>query len=135
MATDTLSKESQLAVEHFERKLNFEVGPVGLDRILKAKEPVQIIDLRTADFYGKGHVPSATNVLYEQLEAHTSKLNKDVPVVVYCYDAVCHLAAKGALLLAKKGFKVKELVGGYDEWTKHNNQVEMTKAGGSCCGG
>jgi rhodanese-related sulfurtransferase len=134
MAVETLSKEAQQAVEHFERKLNFEIGPIGLDRAIKNREPVQIIDLRTPELYVKGHVPGSLNVSYEDLEKGTSQLKRDVTTVVYCYDIVCSLAAKAALLLAKKGYKVKELVGGYEEWSNHSLTQEASKSSCSTSG-
>jgi rhodanese-related sulfurtransferase len=135
MAVDTFSREAQQAIEHFERKLAFEIGPIGLERALQNNEPVQVVDLRVADLYAKGHVPGALNISLEQLEADTSNLSKDKTIVVYCYDIVCHLSAKAALLLAKKGFKVKELVGGFEDWAKHSQQIETSQATkGSSCG-
>ena len=128
MSVETLNREAQQAVEHFECKLNFEIGPIGLDRLLKNGEPVQIVDLRTPELYQKGHVPGAQNILFENLEANLSKLKKDVTTVVYCYDIVCHLATKVALELAKKGYKVKELVGGFEEWESHSLKQESSKA-------
>ncbi len=120
MALETLTKQSEQAIEHFERKLNFEVGPIGLDHLIKSGKPVQIIDLRTKELYDKGHVPGAVNIAFEDLEKSLTKFKADVPTVVYCYDIVCNLSTKAALELAKKGYAVKELVGGFEEWTKHN---------------
>jgi rhodanese-related sulfurtransferase len=120
MPLETLSKEAQQAIEHFESKLNFEVGPIGLDRMIKSGQPVQIIDLRTKELYDKGHVPGAINIAYEELEKSLGKFKPDVPTVVYCYDIVCSLSTKAALDLAKKGYKVKELVGGFEEWANHS---------------
>jgi len=128
MAIETLSREAQQAVEHFERKLNFEIGPIGVERMLKNREPVQIIDLRTRELYEQGHIPGAVNIAFEELSTSLGKLKKDVTTVVYCYDIVCHLATKAALELAKKGYKVKELVGGFEEWANHSLKQEAAKS-------
>jgi rhodanese-related sulfurtransferase len=128
MSVETLSKEVQQAKEHFEQKLNFEIGPIGLDHILKSGEPVQIIDLRVAELYEKGHIPNALNIAYEELEKNLPKLKKEVTTVVYCYDMVCHLSTKAALLLATKGYKVQELVGGFEEWSKRLPASQASKA-------
>lgn len=137
MSVETLSKEATEAVKFFEAKLAFEIGPVGLSYAFKNNEPVQVIDLRTPELYQQGHIPGAINVLYEDLERNLEKLSKDKTIVVYCYDIVCHLSAKAALLLAKKGYKVKELSGGWQDWTQHNLAVEgsqKTIKSSSCCG-
>lgn len=132
MATETINKESALAVSYFEAKLAFEIGPVELKMGAEKGEKYQIIDLRTPEYFGKGHVPGAENVVIDQLEAHVSKLNKEVTTVVYCYDKLCYLSAKGALLLAKKGYKVRELSGGFDGWVEKGFQVEGQAHKSSC---
>jgi len=133
MTTETVSKEAACAVEHFEAKLAFETGPIGLQHLLKDGQPVQIIDLRTPEFYAQGHIPGAINLLYENLEKETAKLSKDKINVVYCYDITCHLSTKAALWLAQKGYKVKELIGGWQSWVEHELPVEG-KAKASSCG-
>jgi rhodanese-related sulfurtransferase len=133
MAT-TLTREQQLAVEHFERKLEFEIGPYGIKHAADSGERLQIVDLRTPELFAKGHVPGAVNISFEELEAAASRFDKNAPVVLYCYNITCNLAAKAALALAKKGLRVKELVGGYEEYAKAELPIEK-KSGGSCsCG-
>ncbi|MBX9686966.1 MAG: hypothetical protein K2X27_09705 [Candidatus Obscuribacterales bacterium] len=132
MVTEALSKEQAEAVAYFEQKLAFEIGPVELKMGLERGEKFQVIDLRTAELYGQGHIPGAEHVLYENLEGHLSKLNKVLTTVVYCYDKLCYLSAKAALSLAKKGFKVRELAGGWDGWVERNFQVEGKAAKSSC---
>lgn len=124
MAIDTLNKEALRAVQFFEDKLNFEFGPVGLYMHIKENKPLQIIDLRTRELYEKGHVPGAQHILYDDLEKHFSKLSKEIPTVVYCYDLLCSLSTKAALLLARNGFNAKELAGGFDEYQKKDFPVE-----------
>jgi rhodanese-related sulfurtransferase len=129
----TLTKETtEAAVKFFEAKLAYEQGPVGLNQLIQNKEKVQIIDLRTPELYNKGHIPTAVNVQYDELEAYLPKLNKEVNTVVYCYDITCHLSAKGALLLAQKGYRVQELVGGFNTFAEKGYTVEG-KAEASAC--
>lgn len=116
MTVETLSKEAAKAVEYFENKLNYEYGPVGLKYAIKNNEPLTIIDLRTPDRFEKSHIPGALNISFEELERTTDGIDRNTTAVVYCYGITCHLATKAALLLAKRGFKVKELFGGFDEW-------------------
>lgn len=136
----TLSKETERAIEHFQSKLAFEIGPF---EIKERKEPFQIIDLRTPELYEKGHIPGAIQVNIEDLDARLSSLKKDVTSVVYCYNITCHLATRAALQLAQKGYKVRELVGGWEEYVKYQLPVEgktevsscSTAHGKSSCGG
>lgn len=131
MTTETLTRESAQAVEFFERKLAFETGPIGVKNALENQEPVTIVDLRQPELFAKGHVPTAINLLYDDLESKLDKLSKDRTTIVYCYNITCHLSARAALLLARKGYPVKEMIGGYAEWEKAELPVESR--GGSCC--
>jgi rhodanese-related sulfurtransferase len=133
MTIETLSKESALAVEFFETKLKFETTPYGLNQDLEKKEKLQIIDLRKAELFAQGHVPGAMNLDFADLEAFLPKLDKDTATVVYCYDILCRLATRAALVLAKHGYKVKEMVGGWDSWSDHDFVKE--KGASSCSTG
>lgn len=132
MTTETLTKEAAKAAEYFENKLNYEYGPIGLKYAIQNKEALTIIDLRTPELYEKSHVPGALNISYEELEKSTDKVSRDTTAVVYCYGITCHLATKAALLLAKKGFKVKELFGGFDEYAAANLPTEGAETKSSC---
>src|SRR5439155_24980583 len=113
--------DTERAVRHFQDKLDFEMGPMGIKH---SQEPLQIIDLRTRELFEKGHVPGAINIQMEELESKFPSLKKDVTTVVYCYTITCHLATKAALLLAENGFPVKELIGGWEEYVKSEQPVE-----------
>ena len=139
MAVETVSKESALAVEFFEAKLNYETTPYGLKQTLDKKEKVQIIDLRTPELFAQGHIPGAINVAFDDLEKYLPKLDKDTTTVPYCYDLLCRLATRAALFLAKRGYKVQELAGGWDSWSEHDFAKEKgtasscsTSSGHSC---
>lgn len=138
MAVETPKKETLDAVSYFEHKLAFEIGPVELKMGLEKGEKYQVIDLRTPELFAKGHIPGARQILIEQLEGEAQRLNPDLTTIVYCYNELCYLAAKGALVLAKKGFKVKELAGGWSGWTERNLPVEGQSQKSDCassCGG
>ena len=133
MTAGTLTKQTtEQAINFFEAKLAFETGPVPLNNQINNNEKVQIIDLRTPELYAKGHIPTAINVSYDELEQHLPKLNKEVTTVVYCYDLTCALSTKAALLLAKKGYPVKELVGGFNTWVEKEYKVEGKSEASSC---
>ncbi|MCC6979960.1 MAG: rhodanese-like domain-containing protein [Candidatus Melainabacteria bacterium] len=125
------------AAAYFEAKLAYEIGPIGLKMAIENGENYTIVDLRTPELFAKGHIPGAINLKFEELDKNLDKLSKDKTTVVYCYDIVCHLSSKAALELAKKGYKVKELVGGFDTWAEKDLKVEGTgqsHKSSSCCG-
>jgi len=138
MSVETVNKTED-AVSFFQAKLAYEIGPVGLDQAIKNKEHIQVIDMRTPELYAKGHVPGAINVSLDQIERNAHQLDKNKTVVTYCYNITCSLATKGALALAEKGYKVKELVGGWQSWQetqKYTQEIEAancsTTKGHSC---
>ncbi len=51
-------------------------------------------------------------------ETATSHLDKTAVVVTYCDGIGCNASTKGALNMAKLGFKVRELIGGLDWWKR-----------------
>jgi len=128
MAIETITKESVKAVEYFEAKLDFDSSPYSLKAAIDKGERLQIIDLRTPELFAQGHVPGAINVDYEQLEKYLPKLDPSATSVVYCYTLLCNLATKAALLLAKHGYKVKEMAGGWDAWVQQEMPTEKSKA-------
>lgn len=127
----TLTKNSA-AVEYFKQKLEFEIGPVELKNILERGEKIQVVDLRTAELYKESHIPQSVNANFEQFEQFLPKLDKDVTTVVLCYNITCHLSAKAALYLAERGYKVRELAGGWDKWQEANFATESGTKGSSC---
>ena len=129
----TTLNRNTAAVEHFRHKLEFEIGPVELKMLLEQGEEVQIVDLRTPELYKEGHVPKAVLADFKNgFEEFITKLEKDVTTVVYCYNITCHLSTKAALLLAKKGYPVKELIGGFNSYAEAELPIEGKKHGSSC---
>lgn len=134
MSIETLTREQAKAVDFFEQKLAFEIGPIALKYALEAKEPITVVDLRTPELFAASHIPGAINLSYEQLEQTTAQLSKEKTTVVHCYGITCALGAKAALLLAKKGYPVKELFGGFDEYAANKLPLEGTEVKAGSCG-
>ena len=61
MTTPLLSRDPAEAKEFFEAKMAFTTGPVELERMMKNKE-VNVVDVRAAEDYSKGHIPGALNL-------------------------------------------------------------------------
>ena len=123
MATATLHKSDPTkAREYFEDKLAFTTGPMELEHELHSDE-INIIDVRAAEDYEKGHVPGAKNLPQERWGT-LEGLERDRLNVLYCYSQVCHLAAKAAVEFTSHGFSVMELEGGFAGWKDHDLQIE-----------
>jgi rhodanese-related sulfurtransferase len=112
-----------LAKEYFQKKISFTTGPVELDRMIKSGEDIVVIDVREREDYVKGHIPGALNLPKAEWSTFNG-LSRDKTNILYCYTAVCHLAATAAVEFADKGFPVMELDGGFDEWKENDLDVE-----------
>jgi rhodanese-related sulfurtransferase len=111
------------AVKFFEEKMAFTLGPYDVHRLIDDNDKKHVlVDVRDADSYKKGHVPGALNVPVGEVEKHN--LPKDKTLVLYCYNDGCFAAPKAALELAKKGYSVKEMVGGFEDYESHGHPVE-----------
>lgn len=86
-------------------------------QIIKA-DSVVLVDVRTAGEYDAGHIENARNidVLKDDFRSvATETLPKDRTIAVYCRSGKRSL--KAAAILAKEGYKVINLRGGWLEWT------------------
>src|SRR5881396_819112 len=109
---------------YFEDKLAFTTGPVELDRWIKAREKnLVVVDVRAAEDFEKGHIPSAINLPKDQWD-NARGLSKDKTNVVYCYTEQCHLAANACVRFASKGYPVMELEGGFEVWKEYELDIE-----------
>ena len=69
-----------------------------------------IIDLRDRYEYDNGHIPGAINIPYEELENHTSRLQKRQQLIFYCDRGNISLLAARDMM--KFGYNIKSLYGG-----------------------
>lgn len=126
MITETLQKLSpRSAYSYFDQRLKYEIGPMELKQRMDGKQSdFQLIDVRSRDSYKEGHIPGAKSVPYEEFNTLTWEFSEERENIVYCYSLTCQLAISAAKWLAERGYPVKMLVGGYDEWKKCGNPVD-----------
>ncbi|NLL00669.1 MAG: rhodanese-like domain-containing protein [Clostridiales bacterium] len=74
------------------------------------RQNVLIIDLRSYEDYINGHIPTAINIPYENLEQERHKLNKDNLLILYCDRG--HISLMAARDLMKYGYHIKSMYGG-----------------------
>jgi rhodanese-related sulfurtransferase len=103
------------ASRFFAARLAFTTDPFGVNGMIERGEDIIIVDVRQPSDYRAGHIPGAVNL--PNGKWHTAAgLSKDKLNVLYCYSQTCHLAAAAALELARQGYPVAEMEGGFDTW-------------------
>lgn len=113
--SDVPKSNPATAVSYFRQKMDCTCGAVELKHWLEENAPVNVIDVRRAEDYAKGHIPGAVNIPRDQWQ-NPEGLFKEKTNIIYCYTQTCHLAAAAALEFAQKGYSVMELEGGFDNW-------------------
>lgn len=112
-------------IKYYESKLAFETDSWDLKVALESGENVLVIDARSSEAYQKEHIPEAINIPHRSMnEEATRHLDKTALVVTYCDGIGCNASTKGALNMAKLGFRVKELIGGLDWWKRDGHKTE-----------
>lgn len=85
---------------------------------------VQLVDVRTPEEYAAGHLPGAANIdwLAEGfIDQARTLLDPARPVMLHCRTGKRSAAA--AAKLAAAGFRVANLLGGYQAWTEDGRPV------------
>jgi phage shock protein E len=67
------------------------------------KKGAQLIDVRTREEYGSGHLRGAVNIPLQQLPNNLAKIRKDKPVITYCASGMRSSTARN--VLRQKGFQ------------------------------
>lgn len=120
--------EGQL--DHYRRKLAFEIDSWDLSVAIAARENVVVIDARSPESFAKESIPGSINLPHRTMSAETTRgLDRSALIVSYCDGIGCNASTKGALALAQLGFRVKELIGGLDWWKRDGHPT--TRAGES----
>ena len=116
--------DPERAREFFKAKMEFTTGPVELGHMLDNKnENINIVDVRAAEDYAKGHIPGAISLPKDNWSTFAG-LNRDKLNILYCYTQTCHLAANAAVEFAAHGYHVMEMDGGYEAWLRNEMPVE-----------
>ncbi|MEU1706765.1 rhodanese-like domain-containing protein [Streptomyces sp. NPDC005706] len=120
------------AAAHFRASLAFhaDVSDVAAALAAGGDPGFVLVDSRSAESWDQGHIPGAvhlpTALVPEQAER---LLDKAVPVVTYCWGPGCNGATRAALALAELGYRVKEMLGGFEYWAREGLPYETWQGG------
>ncbi|MGW3988683.1 rhodanese-like domain-containing protein [Streptomyces sp. NPDC004830] len=84
-----------------------------------------LVDSRATRAWEQGHVPGALHLPTALVREQAARLlDPSVPVVTYCWGPGCNGATRAALALAELGFRVKEMLGGFEYWVREGLAFE-----------
>lgn len=119
-------------IRHYEDKLNHETDSWDLKEAIQNGENIIAIDARSAEAFAEEHIPGAMSFPHRTMNSETtSHLDRESLYVTYCDGIGCNASTKGALKMARLGFRVKELMGGLDWWKRDGHPTQKSEEGRS----
>ncbi|MDX8035947.1 rhodanese-like domain-containing protein [Lentzea sp. BCCO 10_0856] len=122
----------QTAAEFFAAELAFEADPDDVHRDLQAGDTTGyvLVETRAPEAFARARIPGAINLPYRDLPDQLD-LDPGLVYICYCESFQCNAATKGALALARRGFRVKRLSGGITAWREAGYPVESDELVGA----
>ncbi|MFC5822368.1 rhodanese-like domain-containing protein [Nonomuraea insulae] len=115
---------SSAAIAHFTARLTFEtdVSDVAADL---GSQGLVVVDSRSHESWHQGHIAGAVHLPTGEIATKAATLiPRDATVVTYCWGPGCNGATRAALEFAKLGYRVKEMLGGFEYWAREGFPVE-----------
>ncbi|NYF57349.1 rhodanese-like domain-containing protein [Micromonospora purpureochromogenes] len=114
-----------VAAAHFLDRLTFETDVSDVHADLTARVPgLMVVDSRGPDAWRQGHLPGAVHLPTAEIATRAAELvPAGTAVVTYCWGPGCNGATRAALEFARLGYRVKEMLGGYEYWVREGLPV------------
>jgi rhodanese-related sulfurtransferase len=87
-----------------------------------AKRDHLLVDVRTAEEYGTGHIPGAVNIALQSLPDQMATLSKEQPIILYCRSGA--RSSNAAAILQKAGFDKVYDLGAITQWQAQGLPVQ-----------
>ena len=95
------------------------ISSISISDLLQITSPIHLIDIRSVQSYNNNHMEGAINIPYEKLIANPREyLNPNIRYYIYCQKGLT--SSKVCQILTRMGYKVTNIIGGYEEWILHN---------------
>ncbi|MFJ5062793.1 rhodanese-like domain-containing protein [Streptomyces nigra] len=115
------------AAAHFRASLAFhaDVSDVAAGLAAGTDPGFVVLDSRSTAAWDQGHIPGAVHLPTALIPKQAGDLlDRSVPVVTYCWGPGCNGATRAALALAELGYRVKEMLGGFEYWVREGFAYE-----------
>lgn len=91
------------------------MSDITIDELLPIIDKVNLIDIRNAQSYNNNHIGNAINIPFEKLIISPNQyLDPLKKYFIYCRCGIT--SKKTCQILSNLGYKVVNIVGGYEEW-------------------
>jgi rhodanese-related sulfurtransferase len=101
----------------FEMRLAFQTDVSDVRQAMTSGNPgFVLVDTRSDEAWVQGWIPGAVRL-------RETELDPAVPVVTYCWGPGCNGATKAAAELTRRGFQVREMIGGLEYWIREGFPV------------
>ncbi|MGV8881773.1 MAG: rhodanese-like domain-containing protein [Rhodoglobus sp.] len=113
------------AAAHFASKLACETDPSDVHSDQTTSVRFVLIDSRGAAAWTQGRIVGAIHMPTAEISQRaTAEIPLDMPVVTYCWGPGCNGSTRAALEFAQLGYRVKEMIGGFEYWAREGYPVE-----------
>ncbi|SDD71319.1 rhodanese-like domain-containing protein [Actinokineospora iranica] len=118
------------AIAHFAARLAFETDVSDVQAAIAAAAPgLVVVDARSAEAWEQGHIPGALHLPTREIAARAAEaVPASADVVTYCWGPGCNGATRAALEFARLGYRVREMLGGFEYWAREGFAVAGTLA-------
>lgn len=101
------------------KRMSFHISPTRAIQLIN-HESANVVDLRHADDFRKGHIVNASTMQISEINEGSKKLEKfkSKPLILVCQRGL--ESQKMAAKLLKQGYNVYSLAGGIGAWTNAN---------------
>lgn len=116
----TIAYDAAAAVAYLGTRLTFETDVDDVhSAITDDRAHFTLVDVRPREAWDAGHLPGAIHLPRGKVRLRAEQtIPRDRPVVVYCWGPGCNGATKAAYELAKQGYEVREMLGGFEYWVR-----------------
>ncbi|KOX46742.1 rhodanese-like domain-containing protein [Streptomyces sp. NRRL F-7442] len=109
-----------VAAAHYAARLAFEADVSDVHADLESGAPgIVVVDTRGDAGWEQGRVPGALHIPTARIADVAPRLvDPALTVVTYCWGPGCNGATRAALAFARLGYRVKEMLGGFEYWVR-----------------
>ncbi len=111
-------------MRYFQDRLAYTTSPREVMAATEAGQQFVLVDVRSADAFERGRVPGALHFTLAQLSDAVGRIPANADVVVYDWGPASTESTRGALSLAAQGFKVRQMIGGFEYWQRLGFGIE-----------